>query len=347
MKVLLEAYWWFDGPPSGKNVLRSLVSAWAETFPDDEIKLLMPRSRRGEVERVRLDERWPNVRAVYTRAPQHGLAALCAGAGSQAHDLVLTQNFTPLFVQAKRSVFIHDMMFTERPEWFTFAERLYLGAIKLAARRASAIFTSSNSEAQRISRALHYVQAPVVPVGLAMSSEYAAATPMPMSTVHGEFLLSVGRINIRKNIERLVRSLFGAGIINPVRPLVIVGSPDGAQASSPDLDEATRTGAVLWAGAISDGELKWAYQNCSAFIFPSLDEGFGLPVLEALDAGAPIALSDIPAFREFGSVGRFFDPQDDGDIAETIRQLLDQPTSARRVSGADFSWADVVRRLRS
>lgn len=346
MKILLESYWWFDGPPSGKNVVRSIVGSWADRFPDDEIYLLIPRSNAAEVNSTRLAFRWPNVRIVFTRIPQHAIAAALAGGFGRRYDLVLTQNFAPAFTRSPRAVFIHDLMFLDRPEWFTPAERIYLRIMARMSRRADAIFTSSRAEAARIVRHLPNAVVPVTAVGLALSADYEAASAKTLDFVPDEFLLTVGRINIRKNLEALVRALLAADLITERRPLVIVGRPDGAQGPSRCLTDASSSGLVIWAGSVSDGELKWAYRNCCAFIFPSLDEGFGLPVLEAMSEGAPMALSDIPAFREFGDVASFFDPRDDFAIADCVAQVLSHQRQLPHENPSLPNWADVVAKLR-
>lgn len=195
---------------------------------------------------------------------------------------------------------------------------------------------------------LSRTEAQITPIGLALSADYCGSHPMPLQekSLPLDFLLSVGRINVRKNLEALVRSLVSAQLINGRRPLVIVGAPDGAQGETTSLDAATSAGTVIWTGSVSNAELKWAYENCSAFVFPSLDEGFGLPVVEAASAGARIALSDIPAFREFGDVGQFFDPSDDLDIAETVARVLQEPQPTDIESVSDLSWDSVVAKLR-
>lgn len=348
MKVLFDAYWWFDGPPSGKNVLRSIVRTWATKYPTDKISLLLPQAQRKNVSLAHLGREYPNMEFVFTRAPQHAFAAISAGMFSPQFDAVIAQNFAPMFSRGKRCVFIHDLMFEEHPEWFTRAERFYLRFISLTSSRADRIFTSSVSESARIARRLPQVKAPIIPIGLALGSEYAASKSKALSapSVPQDFLLSVGRINVRKNLEVLVRSLTKAELIDSRRPLVIVGAPDGAQGRSLNLDRATSDGAVLWTGSISNGELKWAYENCSAFIFPSLDEGFGLPVLEAIDAGARIALSDIPAFREFGDVGLFFNPHDDADIGDKVGRVLEIPPKGPLRIPSEATWPMTVAKLR-
>lgn len=347
MKILFDAIWWFDGPPSGRNVLRSLVSTWAAMHPNDEITLLIPAKSITASRQASLEDRWPNVHVKYTRVSQQALAAMSAGAFSSRYDVVLTQNFSPLFARAKRGVFIHDMMFAERPDWFTRAERLYLSLIAVSALRANLVFTSSLSESSRIRRNLRNgKKRNILPVGLALSGEYAVAEPVEVPTVPARFLLSVGRVNVRKNLEALVRALKNHSLIAADFPLVIVGTPNGAQGPSDFLDRATAEGSVLWAGSVSDSELKWLYKNCSVFIFPSLDEGFGLPVLEAIDADSPLALSDIPAFREFGDVGAFFNPEDDEQMANCVRKCIGQSSKVKIPRGPGASWGNTVASIR-
>jgi glycosyltransferase involved in cell wall biosynthesis len=103
---------------------------------------------------------------------------------------------------------------------------------------------------------------------------------------------------------------------------------------------------------MSDGQLWWAYRLARLTVFPSLGEGFGLPVAESLYAGTPVVTSDFGSMAELASLGGcvLVDPRDDTSIAAGIRSLLvDEPLHARLAAEASTirprSWADYADEL--
>lgn len=83
---------------------------------------------------------------------------------------------------------------------------------------------------------------------------------------------------------------------------------------------------VIWLGRVSDTDLVKLYNQCSVFVFPSLYEGFGIPLLEAFSCRAPVVASDIPVFREIGGDAPFyFIPSDPEDLAEKINRVINSP----------------------
>lgn len=286
---------------------------------------------------------------VRLRAPQHAAAVMLElDSRGRGADLILSQNFSPLRSHATRAVFVHDVMFQEHPEWFSARERAYLSLVPRSARRADVIATSSQTERRRIEERNPRLRGRTIATGLAISEGFRAAvsTAPAVAASPGRFLLAVGRINVRKNLERLVRALSDAEVISDRFPLVVVGVPDGLAGESIVFDDAVRRGSVIRAGFVPDGELKWLYENCAAFVFPSLDEGFGLPVLEAATAGARIALSAIPAFEEFGPVGDFFDPKDDASMARAVRAAIAREVPLDAGWTARYDWARAVSAIR-
>lgn len=322
LRIAFDSYWLDDGPPSGTNVVTSQIETWASVFPSDQIQL-WGSSAQGD--RTRSLTKLSNIQSRPRRLRQHGLSNLLE-LGRVKCDVVLSQNFAPLRTRGLSAVFFHDAIFSSHPEWFSRAERTYLNLAAQSLSRADLVFTSSEAEARRIAAEYPRVEGKIHSIGLGLSREFERANParpnLPLD--EGGFILVVGRLNVRKNLRRLQDALLKDGTISKELPLVVVGAADGVAGASMDVrtQRAVSDGAILYAGFLPDSELKWLYQHCRLFTFPSLDEGFGMPILEALSCGAPMALSDIPAFREFGDVARFFDPADEDHIRDVVVDAL-------------------------
>ncbi len=345
MRILFEAFWWRQGPPSGRNVVRSIVAEWLAAFPADSVTLAVPRGTENASLGLGPSGRQPAIQR--SHVPQQAASAALEIGSFKDYDVVFTQNFTPVRSKALRVVFIHDVMYQEHPEWFTKSERLYLAPLTRLARGADLILTSSKAERARIGRLNPRLAPRVHDVGLAVPKDFhsAAAAPLRPGLHPKKFLLTVGRLTARKNVEALIHSLRQSSLISPGFPLVVVGAPDGLNRLDAVQSSATQSD-VVWTGPVSDGELKGLYTACALFIFPSLDEGFGLPALEAAACGAPIALSRIAAFEEFGDIGVFFDPTDPADIARGVRDALDS-TPNDFGSASSYSWESTVRKSRA
>lgn len=345
MRVLFDGHWWVDGPVSNRQVVREFVSCWASQFPDDELVMAAPGRHLDQVRR----EAPASVRLVGTRLPLHAATAIIEMPWwcRRVHaDVMLNQNFTA--AAGPCVTFIHDVMFQTSPEWFTLPERAYFALMPVTARRASLVVTSSHHEASRIRQQNPRV-ARVVPVGLAGGTELLATPaqrPADLPDV-SEYVLSVGRLNVRKNLAFTFEVALQSGQISTERPLVVVGEPDGPQqAHSRRIDDAIREGEILFMGHLPAAELVWLYQNARLMVFLSLDEGFGLPPLEARALGCPVLASDIPVFREtLGADATLVDPTSVAAAAKALAGLLTAPRVAPIADDLP-SWPECTRRLR-
>ncbi|RBY76001.1 hypothetical protein DQ238_18400 [Geodermatophilus sp. TF02-6] len=339
--MLFDAYWWVEGQVSGRRVVDSFVRTWSAAFLGDELTVAVPRRHRTQVAELVGDA---PIDVVPVRLSPHGVSVLTELGSATDADVVLAQNYTPLRSRALRATFVHDLMFDEHPEFFTRLERAYFAGMPWSARFADLVLTSTRAEADRIVRCRPGLAGKVVPVGLSVPESFRSrrAIDPGLDLAPGGFLLCVGRLNVRKNVGRLVDAVLAHGLVTPERPLVVVGEPDGLATTRHD--PADRR--VRFVGGVDDGALAWLYENCRLFVFPSLDEGFGLPVVEAALAGAPMVLSDIPAFRELAPAAAFFDPRDTGSIAAAVRAELAGPPSPSPVVEVP-SWTDVVGRIRA
>lgn len=346
MRVVFDGYWWMDGPPSGKMVVRELVAAWIDEFPDDSVLVAVPKRDVSKVAPLLS----PTASLLPTYIPQHALSnalELYWTARREQADVVICQNFAPLF--GKSTVFVHDVLFQTNPEWFSRSERLYLGLIPWLARRASTIVTSSSNEATRIVRS-NPTLPKAIAVGLAPSIALTQAVPRQPTrilTIQG-FFLSVARLNVRKNLATIIDASFRTKAVGPHSPLIVVGEPDGASENLPGsaksmLDD----GSLIFLGTVSDDELAWLYHAATALLFLSRDEGFGLPPVEARHFGCPVIVSDIPIFREtLGHDAVFVAPDDLDAIADAITAAAESPVQRAPHVHVD-DWKTVARRYRT
>lgn len=203
-------------------------------------------------------------------------------------------------------VTLHDLYVYDIPENFGFPKVLFNRlALRACLAAADAIACASQYTLSRLKELRPDVATTRSHV------IYNVVEPRPLSSSKispswGErpFLLCVSQHRRNKNIALAVRTLdrlLHTGRIAPDAQLLVVGIP-GPETSSIErlVTGAGLTQNVIFLNGISDEQLHWCYRNCQALLAPSLIEGFGLPVAEAMLAGCPVICSDIPAFREFG-----------------------------------------------
>ncbi|WP_179275368.1 glycosyltransferase [Rhodococcus sp. RS1C4] len=346
MRILFDAYHWFEGPPAGITIIHDLVEAWGSEFQDDELVIALARDPSPDevAELTAAGLSW-----IRTRLPTHPLKNGFELSFRRGFDCVVTQNFTPLL--GTSAVFLHDVLFQSNPEWFSRLELAYLSIYPRNARLANVLFTSSRTEAARIEHHNPALKG-VVPTGLGLSQALVRAdpsAPVDLKLRERGFLLSVGRLNVRKNLAMALRSALAAGIVTPDFPYVVVGERNGAgDVADPVISAAVSDGSIVYTGFVGESQLSWLYTNTALFVYLSLGEGYGLPPLEALHFGAPVLVSDIPVFREVlaGHVD-YADPSDQSAIGARMRRILDEPRPDVAPHFEPNSWASVVTTMRT
>jgi glycosyltransferase involved in cell wall biosynthesis len=165
------------------------------------------------------------------------------------------------------------------------------------------------------------------------------------------YILAVGSLEPRKNLVGLVDAY--RRLPQPLQdtyPLVVVG-PDGWRPDAARRALESLNGRSRRLGFVPDSELAALYEGCAAFCYPSLGEGFGLPVLEGMAAGAPVITSNTAALREVGGDAvLYFDPRDGAALPAQLERVLGDATlrSELAARGRDrarqFSWDDFAER---
>ena len=138
-----------------------------------------------------------------------------------------------------------------------------------------------------------------------------------------KFLLYVGQQSDYKNIKHLMRAHQALLKKYPDLGLVLVGAKNASAKQNEAWAKKNSYTNILFTGFVSNEELAWLFQNCSTYVFPSLMEGFGLPGLEAMAYGAPVASSNATCLPEvYGESAEYFDPLDPEDMARTVEKIL-------------------------
>ena len=168
--------------------------------------------------------------------------------------------------------------------------------------------------------------------------------------VPGAYVLAAGTLEPRKNLERLIAAWAALPAdVRAGRRLALVGPPgwelDGILAAA-----STGADEVVLTGFVSDEELAALYAGCAVFAYPSLYEGFGLPVLEAMSAGAPVVTSSVSSLPEVaGDAALLVDPLDVGALCAALGRVLGDAALAARLRSAgraragSFSWERTAR----
>jgi glycosyltransferase involved in cell wall biosynthesis len=290
----------------------------------------------------------PRRRAEWVRGEQQLLPGLARRAGVDlVHSLAST---APAWGAFRRVVTIHDVIYRIHPEAHARARALALRLlVPLAARRSHRIVAPSQTTRDDLVRLLGVPagKIDVVPNGLRPPPAAAARRREP-----GErpVVLTASAKRPHKNLARLLDAL--AAIPPERRPQLVL--PGYATPHEQELRErARRLGLerdTRFLGWVPDEELEALYAAATCFVFPSLYEGFGLPVLEAMARGVPVACSDRGALREVaGDAALIFDPERPQAIAAAIERLLADPAERERLRhaglahAARFSWQETAR----
>ncbi|KKW41866.1 MAG: Glycosyl transferase group 1 [Candidatus Magasanikbacteria bacterium GW2011_GWA2_56_11] len=166
------------------------------------------------------------------------------------------------------------------------------------------------------------------------------------------FFLFVGVVKERKNVRRVVRAFAAVADKLPAMQLVIGGHAAGEYAESirQFIEDKRLEHRVTWLGHLNDGQLSYLYKRATALVFPSLIEGFGFPVLEAMDAGLPVITSRGSSLGEIALDSAWLvDPLDEGDIARALSRLASDPALREKLRerglarASQFSWEKAAR----
>jgi glycosyltransferase involved in cell wall biosynthesis len=304
-----------------------LAQGLTAVSPADEFELVMPSGRRGW---------W-----------LFGLPRYCQRASL---DLFHGTNFAiPLWGRCPSVLTIHDLSLLLHPE--THEQRLVRRArrnLPLMARRAAAVITPSAAVKREVCAVLKVPSARVFAIPEAARSFFYRVSPTETAAVRrrfgieNDFLLFVGTIEPRKNLLNLLRAMEELFKTTDLRPQLVIAGGEGwlSEEFNSYLSRMKMKERVVCTGYLRDEDLRALYSSCRVFVYPSLYEGFGLPLLEAMACGAPVVTSNVPSIVEtVGDAARLITPTDFKDLAQGIGGLLQDDVEREKRSAAGIEHA--------
>jgi glycosyltransferase involved in cell wall biosynthesis len=233
-------------------------------------------------------------------------------------------------LSAKKAIIIHDLGYYEKnPRLYPLAERMHMKVrLPSSLREAAKIWAVSEFTLGEVERLFPAHRRQIQVLGEGVSEAFFSGLAAEPEIIRGHitpFFFYAGDASPRKNLRMLLLGFqrFKTNSNQPAR-LVITGIKKPLK----DL-ERNFTGLlenVTLTGYLSEPELRWCYRNATALVYPSLYEGFGLPLLEAQAARCLVLASNIAVCRETsGGLARFFNPKDPESIAAQLREALEHP----------------------
>jgi len=230
---------------------------------------------------------------------------------------------------------------------FWFKQKIYALVILIASLKAKHIITISNFVRDDIVKNFK-----IYPSKITTTYNSADELPVPGEPVKDlagkKFIMYVGRHQPHKNLPRLIEAHQQLLTRYPDLLLAIVGKEDATTTILRSKIQDPRS--IVFTGFVTDTQLRWLYENTACYVFPSLSEGFGLPGLEAMVHGAPVASSNATCLPEvYGDAVHYFDPLNVGDIASKIEDILSDNSlradliAKGKAQAKKYSWQKMAK----
>ena len=289
----------------------------------------------------------------FTFAEQLGLLSQIRGLKADLVHFTMTQQ--PILYRGKAVTTVHDLTtarFTNPAKnlvVFKIKQLVYRWVIRLVAKKSKKVIVPTEYVKQDLVNYAH-IKADKVEVNYE-AADKITVKPVPVGGLKSrEFIMYLGRPLPHKNLGRLLEAYKLISEMHPDLKLVLAGRKDKLYERYEQEIRQDNIRNVVFPGFVSEGQLRWLYENCAAYVFPSLSEGFGLPGLEAMAHGAPVVSSQATSLPEiYGDAAIYFDPRNVDDMAAKISSVLDNKKLAQELSkkglaqAAKFSWKKMAQ----
>jgi len=340
--------------PAGRGrYVRELIAALAADREQDRYRLYARREHRSDLPAGRFAWELSGL-----RDPLWHLATARRTSRSTSAFLSTNSYLTAWATTVPTAVVVYDMVaFLADQHVQARAGRIERATIRPALRRAAALLCISEATRRDLVRLFPRAEATASVIPLAADAHFAEA--VEPARLERPYVLAVGTLEPRKNLARLVKAFVALpDDVRAAHQLALVG-PEGWDVQEILDAAAARPEEVVLLGHVDEQRLHALYAGAACFAYPSLYEGFGLPVLEAMAAGAPVVTSNVSSLPEVaGDAALLADPLDVRSIRDALLSVLADPAGVHRLRAAGreragtFSWQrtaaatrDILRKL--
>jgi glycosyltransferase involved in cell wall biosynthesis len=250
-----------------------------------------------------------------------------------------------------RLVSVYDCWFLRHPESVGLVVRRAGAVLQRAVRTGAAVHASSEATAGEVRTLLRTSRVHVVPLGAPPLATGPA--PRRVDVLDGRpFVLALGTTERRKNLPALVRAFDRMSVATDAKLVIAGGDGDDLEAIREAAGRSRHPERVHLLGRVDDGTKRWLLEHTTVLAYPSLDEGFGFPLLEAMAAGAPIVAARAGSIPEVaGDAAVLVDPADVDGLATALARVITDETERERlvaaggVQVARFRWDETAKSM--
>lgn len=361
MRIAIDGRYIRDDFPGIGRYVYNLARALPAIAPDVEFLLLHDPESPNTRHHVEALQR-PNLTLVPTDIPIRS-AAEQFRLPRLARRLSLDVFHAPYYITAYRMpcrqvVTIYDVISARYPEYLPsrVMRLIFEATTRLALRTADHILTLSEASRQDLVEMYHVDANRISVTPLAAGPQFQPSEGDAIDDIRrrlglaDHYVLYVGINKPHKNLSRLVEAWARVTQYGVRNALVLAGHEDPRYPQARERAAALGLDSVMFLGAVAEEDLPALYSGAELFVFPSLYEGFGLPVIEAMACGTAVACSNISSLPEVaGDAALLFDPHTPETIATAIRQALQDTDLRERVrrrglkQAGHFSWERTAR----
>ncbi|MGH9932201.1 MAG: glycosyltransferase family 4 protein [Pyrinomonadaceae bacterium] len=361
MRIAIDAHSVGTGLGGNESYATNLIEALAEIDQTNRYTLYV--TKRVAVERF--SNRWPNV-SVRSTLPHTPLIriplTLSAELRRNPVDVLHVQFTAPPFAPCPVVVSIHDLSFEHLPQTFKWRSRKQLRiTVRRSAREASQVIALSEYARNDIINTYQVTPEKIIVIPLAapahfkpIRNEEELQRVRQAFGIDGEYILSVGAIQPRKNLGRLVAAYARLRRAKPeakLPKLVLAGKCAWLYDETlRAIKELELSDSVILTGYVPESDLPALYSGALCFVYASYFEGFGLPPLEAMQCGVPVIVGDQTSLPEVvGDAGLLVDPFDVDALAAAIEKVISDSNLRARLSVQGlaraklFNWRETAR----